>query len=941
VSSSTERLRFDLLGRDVSASRTLRDVARAADEADRELDQISVSRVLDAQLRALREQLDALGRDITAQVRVQIVGDDVSRLRADLDRATRDVTTRVRVEVVGDDLTRLRALLDNAARTATARVRVELDVDWGDLADLRTALDWFDGRRVTVSLRLTGATQASRQLADLSRDLMWFDSRDRITVGIDVDINDIHEVELLNELLDRLDHDRTVNIRVDSSGASAAARDADDGGRLAALGDRARSATASVTGLATSLGLLAGKAAVGVTAVAQVGQFVAQLGPAAAIAAPALLTMAQGLGTVKLVGDEASKQLEKFKPQLDQIKASAEKAFAPGFSQALKTFSSNFPVVEEGVRRTAGALGWLANEAASVFSGPAFRADLGRIMNENATAVWRLGDAGVSLAGAFWDVTVAAQPVWQNLTSLIQVSAKHVALWVEAKRESGDLGRAISESAQNVGDFVTALYNFAVGAHSILGTLTSDSTNLSASLLNVSTSFRTWATSEETLNRINTALAAIRETASEVFTALAVGFVTGAPVDSGWLGVVEHLGANLRELADFVQLDVLPTLAALADLVTGPFGQAMLSIADVIHGVVLEALSTLLQIVRDDLVPLFGEHVAPILRDYVVPAFQALGDLLRDHVFPAISEIASAVADHLGPGLDYLKTKLDENKPQLEALGTAAATVAGVIVDVLAWAIEHNLIAQIDAAILVIGAIITVIGDLVNAALQMAVTILNVAADAITGFKAMFDAAATTVKGILDVWGLLPGPLGEPFRQASREVDTFKSNVDSQLDAAAGKARDTATSINDWLGGIHDKTVTITIQERRELSYYSSTSPNAPGLTYYASGGTPRAGEWSVVGEDGPELVHWQSPARVYDSQTSARMARSGGSGGAWGWDGGAAPVQVVNVYMTVQGSITGERDFVERIAPKVRNAIANDAGSNARDTGLPTGRRR
>ncbi len=48
---------------------------------------------------------------------------------------------------------------------------------------------------------------------------------------------------------------------------------------------------------------------------------------------------------------------------------------------------------------------------------------------------------------------------------------------------------------------------------------------------------------------------------------------------------------------------------------------------------------------------------------------------------------------------------------------------------------------------------------------------------------------------------------------------------------------------------------------------------NPEPLLGYAGGGRPRAGEWAWVGEQGPELIRFGSPATVYPHEESVRMA--------------------------------------------------------------------
>ncbi|WP_406056220.1 hypothetical protein OG462_09060 [Streptomyces sp. NBC_01077] len=94
----------------------------------------------------------------------------------------------------------------------------------------------------------------------------------------------------------------------------------------------------------------------------------------------------------------------------------------------------------------------------------------------------------------------------------------------------------------------------------------------------------------------------------------------------------------------------------------------------------------------------------------------------------------------------------------------------------------------------------------------------------------------------------------------------------SQLEAQVARAKGAINSVQG-------KTVSIMVQYRASHSGASDFTKSIGG---YAGGGTPRAGEWAWVGEEGPELVQFKgSGARVYDHRTSMGMAGQGQDVGA------------------------------------------------------------
>ncbi|RSS59781.1 hypothetical protein [Streptomyces sp. WAC01280] len=92
----------------------------------------------------------------------------------------------------------------------------------------------------------------------------------------------------------------------------------------------------------------------------------------------------------------------------------------------------------------------------------------------------------------------------------------------------------------------------------------------------------------------------------------------------------------------------------------------------------------------------------------------------------------------------------------------------------------------------------------------------------------------------------------------------------SQLQAQVARAKGA-------IGSVQGKTVSVMVQYRAS---HSSASDFTKSIGGYAGGGTPQAGEWAWVGEEGPELVQFKgSGARVYDHRTSMGMAGQVGAG--------------------------------------------------------------
>lgn len=703
--------------------------------------------------------------------------------------------------------------------------------------------------------------------------------------------------------------------------------------------------------LGKSVGLTAAKLTTFAQVGATLGQTLVQAGAGAGVLAPALLTGAQAMGTLKLVTETATEELKALQPQLDGIKTAAADAFRPAFAEAVKTFGSNLPVVRDGVRDTARVFGELSVEAAGVFSGPAFRKDLADVMKVNTDATRNLGRAGISMAGAFWDVAVAAKDVWANFAGLTESGARQVAQWVEAKRESGELTAAIQRGATSIGDMVTSVWNFGAGVKSIFGAIAGDGVNVSATLLDISVKFRDWAESATVVNAVAGYFAGFRQAVSfakdevvELANQFTTGFKAGTVSEdaTGLSLVFQTLGVRAGDVARLVRDELWPTFERVGGLVRDTLLPIVSQLSLIFSDTLNAAIAGVARIVRDDLVPVW-ESFAPILRDVILPAVSSLAAWMRDELFPAVERVAASVRDNLKPAFDTVYTAIMDNKEELKLLWTGLGEVASIILSVVEFAIKNNLKGALDAAGSAIGVVIEALGAFVRASLELASAVLGVAAEIIGGFRDIVDACLAMATGVVGVMAKLPGPLGAPWRSAEEAINGFRNTVNTDLGTAEGRVLAAQGRINGWLDGLHDKTITITVVEQTKKitefqTYYSSIKPAARAL-----GGPVSFGELYKVGERGTELFTPWTNGAIIDAATTAKMLNPSMSAGlasrpALSGDYGRGGGSTVNITVVnnIAGSVTTERELVEKIAPGVRDALVTRfAGSNGRRTGL------
>ncbi|MGW1399289.1 peptidoglycan DD-metalloendopeptidase family protein [Streptomyces sp. NPDC002405] len=283
---------------------------------------------LDLDTAATKTALDKLTAARTIKVDISL---DTGSAKAKLDKLTAD--RRVKVTATLDDQA-ARTSLDRLTRDRTMKVKVDVD----DTA-AHTKLDAILGQRtvdVLPKIQQAAYRTAERQLDRLCKDRVVnirasVDTRvgaqeiknltQRRKVRIDVDVDTRVGADSLANLTRRrqmtiqarvdtagaartlatLTRDRTVNVRLRSRGANALTSD------LAGIGDSGSGSSLGLGLLTNKVTLITGAILSALPAVASFSAALAQLGPLAATAAPALGVLVGGFAALKLgtvgVGD--------------------------------------------------------------------------------------------------------------------------------------------------------------------------------------------------------------------------------------------------------------------------------------------------------------------------------------------------------------------------------------------------------------------------------------------------------------------------------------------------------------------------------------------------------------------------------------------------------------------------------------------------------------
>ncbi|NUT11017.1 MAG: hypothetical protein HOQ38_11115 [Nonomuraea sp.] len=157
---------------------------------------------------------------------------------------------------------------------------------------------------------------------------------------------------------------------------------------------------------------------------------------------------------------------------------------------------------------------------------------------------------------------------------------------------------------------------------------------------------------------------------------------------------------------------------------------------------------------------------------------------------------------------------------------------------------------------------------------------------------------------------------------------THLPNGSVKISASGGQALGVISSVRGAIAALHDRHIVLTTEKRTIYTGKGGRGPNA-----YASGGTPRAGELAMVGEEGPELVVFGEAARVFDAKTTAGLLNrtvSAGSSAAQGLAAGLGSTGgVYGAARVMAGAVTaGIRDELEIRSPSKKTAaLAKDVG--------------
>jgi phage-related protein len=162
--------------------------------------------------------------------------------------------------------------------------------------------------------------------------------------------------------------------------------------------------------------------------------------------------------------------ISSLKPQIDELKEAAAGAFLPKLQEAIaKIFGPvPFATIKLGIEQVAGALGDASLSIANSIVDAGNLEDLGKVFENAATGIRKIGEFAGNLWGVFLGVLVAADPLIQKfLDWLVKITGKWEA-WLDEDANKQKLTDFFNEAGRVAGEIGTIIGNIASGLGNII-----------------------------------------------------------------------------------------------------------------------------------------------------------------------------------------------------------------------------------------------------------------------------------------------------------------------------------------------------------------------------------------------------------------------------------------------------------------------------------------
>lgn len=556
-----------------------------------------------------------------------------------------------------------------------------------------------------------------------------------------------------------------------------------------------------------------------------------QIAPAAAVAAPAILSVGLAIGTVKLATSGVSdaikaafdtahpekfgkalenlspnaaafvRQLHAMQPALQEFQQAVQNQFFQGFTGGLKELAATvLPTVQSHVLAVAGTLNTMALGAAGVAANLGRSGVLGKALDSASIGLQNFAGLPALAVDALGKIAAAAGPAFDRVTAGIAKSLGDVAQHVSTLFATGGLQNLIDAAVTELGKLLDIGQNIftifsnigaqAGGFTSIIDVLkaVTDQVAKFTATKGAQDAFKALFDAADLLANaalpvLETALTAI----GPVITALQPGFdaIVNA-LGPTFEQIISALGPVLTEAAKAVSAIAVagaPLIPLFGQLVS-----AVLPALTPILGVVTTTFTTLAPIIAQ-VASVAASTLVPVLTTLattVVPPLAQIFSTLVVNLLPILGQLIVALAPSLVSLSESFVKILVAVAPLLTAFGTLLADLLPIFVPLLTPIID------------LVGKLAAIFADqLAQVITTIVVPALTIVTDLLNGdFSGAFRAAKDLVKGILgeiaslfvelplkilDALGQLAASLIKAFGTALDSLEQFVINRFPQL----------------------------------------------------------------------------------------------------------------------------------------------------------------
>lgn len=568
---------------------------------------------------------------------------------------------------------------------------------------------------------------------------------------------------------------------------------------------------------------------------------------------PAALGVLSVFGLLKIMFTDATGPIKKFVDQLkgmkDKFKEIATTTSLKGLTQFFSSLNALLPTVNLYVARLGQIIGYAAMQLATLNKNAWFQARFRDLLVRTSEGMNYLAEAADAVIDIIVTLGAAAAPVFARLALWLDNTLHKWERWLNVRYATGELQTLLKKAADEASKWGQIVGNFLSGFIGILNAARGPATSFSSSITEVSKSFKDWAwdpkTQEEIRKIIDFLLSIDYVKMWQISASIsAVGYAL--QIFSGLTGVPSLLVGIVQGFAGLMAL--------------GPVGLIILGVvAALVQLAIILAIGTGALVGAYFSSETFRAGVNDLYNDVknlLVPELKEIWAWFQEKIQPKFEEMANNVLPQLRNSLRETWTMWTENKAEvLRFIDILTSVVIPIIGFVLVQAFRA-VIGVIQSVIFIVGWLGRIFDTVHDQGVRMRDGVVGAFNDIKRDIKAAADWVSSQVNRIIDI-----------FHMLERNKPSIGGMIGGVVGGILGHAN----------GGI---------------------------VGAAASGGL-RTG-LTMVGEQGPELVHLPAGTRVRTNPDTERMVGSGGGGN--------------HFHFHIAGSIRSDRDFLRIVRDEFTN---------------------